>query len=413
MPANILQMLEDMLPEQLARFKNVTRLVKAPFFLPNGTMITEPGYEETTGTLLVECPKVDLDRFQTTASAVEYLRNLFSTFPFESEADFANYIGALLTVMCRSMYEGATPWLLIQANMPSSGKSLLGELVQLLYGYTPVKSKLPVKEEELEKALLSLLVQAKPIIMFDNVKHVIESAALELLGTTGDIYEARVLGATATRKCPVRQLFILTSNNATMSLDSARRFLSVRLLKREEIKLGQAQRWPDIRAIVQDNRAEILSALCRMVHDWVHRESFDLDASVPSINSYEAFSAVVGGICYHAGLDQWAGNFEKSMREFSMHEELGPFLFAWWERFNNKKVSVTDLVNLANAEKMLGAWMGKSTDISDRTASFRKRLAEKRDLAYSGFVIKHEVDARQTLKFYLDRTEDNQSHTIN
>lgn len=412
-PANILQMLENLLPEQRDQFREVTRLIKAPFFLPSGEMVSKPGFDETTGTLVSSCPEVDLDRFPTVESAVAYLRDLFSDFPFATDAEFANYIGALLTPMCRSMYGGPTPWLLLEANSPSSGKSLLAGLIQVIYGYVASGITLPRTEEAIEKLLLPLLVGGAPIICFDNVKHMVDSALLELLGTQGGVYEGRVLGASKTRRCLINQLFVLTSNNATMSKDASRRFLRVRLVKQSTVQTHtgkQRFKYPLIMEHVQKNRGEILAALCRLVQNWVHREDKSLDADVPLIETFERFSATVGGICYAAGLTQWAGNFAESMAAFSSHDELAAFVIAWWDRYKQgerrtRSVGAAELAQLAQNEQLLGHWKGG--DQAERTFVFQRNLGGRRDSVTAGFVIRQEENQKTHRPvFYLERETD-------
>lgn len=412
-PANILQMLENLLPEQRDQFREVTRLIKAPFFLPSGEMVSKPGFDETTGTLVSSCPEVDLDRFPTVESAVDYLRDLFSDFPFASEAEFSNYIGALLTPMCRSMYGGPTPWLLLEANSPSSGKSLLAGLIQVIYGYVASGITLPRTEEAIEKLLLPLLVGGAPIICFDNVKHMVDSALLELLGTQGGVYEGRILGASKTRRCLINQLFVLTSNNATMSKDASRRFLRVRLVKQATVQTHtgkQRFKHPLIMEHVHKHRGEILAALCRMVQNWVHREDKSVDANVPLIETFERYSATVGGICYAAGLTQWAGNFAEAMAAFSSHDELAAFVVAWWERHKHgerrtRSVGAAELAQLAQSEQLLGHWKG--ADQAERTFVFQRNLGGRRDSVTAGFVIRQEENQKTRRPvFFLERETD-------
>lgn len=383
LPADVLSMLEGLLPEQIEPFRIVNQVTKAPFFNRSGKLVATSGYDEESKTLLVDAPSgIDPQMFATSDEAIDYLYGVFYEFKFQTMAEFANYLGALLTPMIRPMYSGPTPWVIIEANTPGSGKTLLADCVQIIYGYTPTRHVLSYKEEEIEKKMLTILQATQPIVLFDNVKHAVDSPTLEAIATSGDEYQGRLLGRNEDRICPVRQLFIITSNNATMSVDAARRFIRVRLCRTgpSTTTTGDQHQFAikDLRAHVGAVRHQILSALVRLVQDWLDAGR-PVPSSVPLLPSFEVFCEHVGSVLHHAGRTDWLANFEEAKRAFSVNDDWGTFLAIWFEEFKTTEQTDNNLLALVQRHGLLSGLLSKATDSSAKLAIFKRNLNNLRD----------------------------------
>lgn len=382
LPSGVLTMLEGLLPDQLDRFREVKQVARAPYFTPDGRLICTPGYDPGTKVLLGECPETDPDMFESTQHALGALWSVFHQFPFQDEAEWQNYLGALLVPMLRPAYYGPTLWLLIEANLPSSGKTFLAEAVQMLYGHRSKKRTLPGEEVEIEKSMLMLLSEARPIEIFDNVKHVVDSATIELVATTSDDYEGRVLGKTEGRSVPVLQLFIVTAQNATMCPDAARRFMRCRLQKRSAVTANAKTRPQFVikgfLQYVKENRAWMLSALARLARDWFAAGKPVAD-TVPMVATFEAFCETVGGVMHHAGCVQWLSNYDEARSGFAVNDEWGIFFRVWWKTFAAGLQSDVSLYELAQHHSLLAFVTARQSDRSSKMAMFRKRLNDHRD----------------------------------
>ena len=402
LPSPVLQMLEDLLPDQLQGLRVVKQIVRTPFLTPSGQLITTPGYNEETGTLLLDCPELDVDAFPTTEAAVEYLRDLFSDFPFRGEAEFANYLGALLTPMLRHAYSGATPWLLIEANTPGAGKSLLAKCIQLIYGYPANTAVLPTEEVSIEKAMLSILSEARPVVLFDNVKALVDSPTLEAVATASEEYSGRLLGKSEVRTCPVKQLFIVTSNNARISIDGARRFLRVRLRKDHltvAVKDAKKFRIPDLEGYIRDNRGLIVSALVRTVMSWVS-DSMMVNSNTIIIPSFEPFSKTVGACVHHAGLSEWASNAVEVSQTMQSLDEWVPFAFELWTKHKDNKLTARQLYDFVIGKGLLGFTLSMAKDEHSKVSMLGVRLHERRDTPIGEFVLLSEYDKRRRTNIY-------------
>lgn len=405
LPTSVIAMLEGLLPDQLDTFRSVSLVTRAPFFTASGTLVSTPGYNEEAQAILIDCPVVDPSVFETTQDALDLISGIFSEFEFESSAEFANYIGAMLTPLVRPAYSGATPWLLVEANMPGGGKTLLADCLQIIYGYKPNRNILSYKEEEIEKTMLAILQETRPVVLFDNVKHAVDSPTIEAIATSGDEYQGRLLGKNENRACPVRQLFVITSNNCTMSPDAARRFMRVRLRRTRAVTTTtnaekQAFAVPDLRAFVHEHRGFILSALIKLVQSWLDAGRPVAD-TVPLLPSFEAFCETVGAIMHHAGRTDWLANFDEARKRFAVNDEWGALFGIWYDTYKSTPRSLTDVFGLANQHSLLSGVTAKQTDHASKQSAFKRRLNDLRDYMDGGFRLLVEDDtARKGQSLY-------------
>ena len=80
------------------------------------------------------------------------LREGSPAFPFETDHDRANYIGALLTPALLRLLPPPWPMLCLNAHQPGSGKTLLGSCIRVLHGGTH-RASLPWDDEEIRKQI--------------------------------------------------------------------------------------------------------------------------------------------------------------------------------------------------------------------------------------------------------------------
>ncbi len=125
------------------------------------------------------------------------LSNLTIDFPFESESDFWNFLGLMLTPLIRPAVT-LLPFQLVTADQEQVGK---GRLLDQVLGGVFLGSDLAPgdliggKEEETEKRIVAILISAPEIVNYDNIPagRRLDSAALARL-FTGTKYAGRRLG---------------------------------------------------------------------------------------------------------------------------------------------------------------------------------------------------------------------------
>jgi hypothetical protein len=189
------------------------------------------------------------------------------------------------------------PCFIFLANAEGAGKTLLVKCATVpVLGYAPAGTK-PKDEDEMRKALLAAVLEARPVIFFDNAKKHITSEALEGFLSSQD-YAGRILGQTKTFRGENNAVVFITGNGCTVSPDMRRRSLFCELfLEVERAEDRVFQNNLEVPMLLE-RRTEILTALWALIRDW------DKDMRPKpsrSNSSFPDWSEIIGGIVEHAG----------------------------------------------------------------------------------------------------------------
>lgn len=215
--------------------KNLKAVVKLPFALPSGEIVTHPGYHAKTETYA----DFDAESFGDVPAnptrndlvmALTALWRPWGSFRFATPHDRAGMLAAIIGAVCRPGMDVA-PGVLFDAPMAGSGKTLaavgLGTLI--LGRRCPVTVGINFSDDdEVRKMLVADAIAGTDVILLDNLHGHLQSAALEGLVTAG-VLKGRVIGASMNFEGEVRATVYLTSNNASLNRDLARRFVRVRI----------------------------------------------------------------------------------------------------------------------------------------------------------------------------------------
>jgi hypothetical protein len=96
-------------------FPVLEAVVEAPTLRPDGTVLSQPGYDAASRLYLVPSPGMeDIDVPEQPCSdhvdvALEVIRDAIGDFPFVDQASYANAVGAILTSVCRHIINGPVP----------------------------------------------------------------------------------------------------------------------------------------------------------------------------------------------------------------------------------------------------------------------------------------------------------------
>ncbi|WP_244211032.1 hypothetical protein [Amycolatopsis kentuckyensis] len=178
------------------------RIISTPVLRRDGTLLQDPGYDPATGFYLVGNQHLGRIPEQPTAAEVaesrEFLLERFlRDFPWRSDADRANYLALLVTPLIRPYTRALSPFGMIEASMPGSGKTILAGCVGLLVGQRVLTWT--DSEEELRKAITTVLADSVGVIVFDNLAEgaMVNSAVLARLVPSGT---GRTAGWAPTRR---------------------------------------------------------------------------------------------------------------------------------------------------------------------------------------------------------------------
>jgi hypothetical protein len=208
-------------------------------------------------------------------------------------------VAAMLSVYAAGILPSRSvrPCFIVLANAEGAGKTLLVKAAVVpVLGYAP-SAVLPKNDEEMRKVLLSAVIEATPVLFFDNFKGHLASEALEGFLTSQD-WSGRVLGGQATFRGENNCLVFVTGNGCTVSPDMRRRSLFCELfLEVDRAEDRSFKQYLEVPVLIE-RRNDILSALWTLVRDW-HRAMEPKPARTHS--GFPEWALNIGGIVEYAG----------------------------------------------------------------------------------------------------------------
>jgi hypothetical protein len=216
-------------------FPALQGIIEAPALREDGTIITEPGYDEQShlfyapedGLHIPEIPEHPTTHHVDVA--VDMISEVIADFPFVDDASRANAIASMLAPVSRPAIKGLTPLALYGATTQGTGKTLLSEVVSLITsGREGALFSAPRDAEEWRKQLTSVLREGSTVVVIDNVNYRLDSGDL-CKALTGTTHGDRILGRLQTLNLPVRCAWIATGNNIQLGGDMPRRWYWVRM----------------------------------------------------------------------------------------------------------------------------------------------------------------------------------------
>lgn len=336
-------------------FPAINGIVELPIVRPDGTICDTPGYDEESGLFYAANKQMQACQIpwsptrEDIQQARELLDQCFGEFCYETQADFANYMGLLITIVTRYMYTGDVQHAIINATKPGTGKTLLVHAACIIAtGVTAAIRDFPQKEEETKKVIDAKILGGQNIIIFDNIKRRVESSSLDALATGGGRYSLRPLGQSKDITIDnVRCTVMLTGNNIQVDSDQARRCFIVRLTspvsrpdEREDFTIK------DLIAHCSTHRAALVRALLILVRAWFVAGKPDGKNKIArSSSTFNFWAKTVGGILENAGIEGFLDNRE-SLRADANEEETqtDAFLHAWKDSFGEGWIPAKQIV---------------------------------------------------------------------
>ena len=404
----MLEAMEAIGPAGAAAFRVVDQVTRSPFFTPGGLCVDRSGYSAEARTLLVDSPDLEDGPEFDGAACLDYLRDLLADFPFEGGlfgAEVSNLIGAMLVPMVRPMIAGPVPMLIVEGNVPGLGKSFLASAIRILFGLEVEAGALPKDETLVAKLIPGVLMKAETVHVFDDITHSVVSATLNRM-ITGRTYSDRVLGISDTASYTIRQLWIMTMNDARVSADLVRRVFRCRLRwdgpGRPEDRRDFRRR--DFLAHVEAHRPAILSRLRQLVAEWIAAGQ-PIPDDLPMMGSFEAFARVIGGILRYAGDRAWLTNAAATKEAVALDDDWSPFLSAW---HTDPAIGGTwgvaqkpaQLHAFAAKEGLLGSILGSGGNDAAQIARLGRALRSRHDQTVGNFRVVEKRDARNGMRVY-------------
>ncbi len=374
-------------------FPNLRCIAQAPFFNAAGSLVSSPGYDKASGVFLDPVGLGALDPIpeQPSADAVRaaldyLLGELLGEFPFATKADQANALALLLVPFVREMIGGPVPLHVIDSPQVGTGKSLLASVAHLIAtGREAPTGVERFDQSEAHKAITAILLEARPIVLLDNLsRHLMSGAFAAVL--TSDIWSDRVLGQSKMVTVPNRAIWIATGNNLTLSSELRRRAIEVRLdAKMERPEERASFRHPDLKAWTRANRPALVHWCLLLIRNWI--ASGRPKPAMKPLASFTEWSTVMGGILGAASVEGFLANAE-SFRERADPEahDWRRFVEEWLAAHGTTPVSTEEIAPIAQG--LMPELLGSGNEHSQRI-----RLGRALGKRVGQIIADHQIEA--------------------
>lgn len=263
-----------------------------PGLRPDGTLLSEYGYDARTLSFLQPDFKVELPEKVTLAqamSAKERLKELYVDFPFKKDYHRASAMAAMMTPVMRLAIEGPTPMFIFESPVPGAGKTLAAEMATIVATGAGPFIMAPTNEEETTKQITSQLLAGAKIIFIDNVERPLGGPSLDA-ALTSEWWTARLLKTNSMLRLKNTATWMATGNNIKLAGDIARRGIRIFIdpeMEHPEERDTSSFSHPNIKKYVLDNREDFVRDILLMAR---YRHQNSLSGYVKSMGSFESWS---------------------------------------------------------------------------------------------------------------------------
>lgn len=309
-------------------FPKLTGVITTPTLRPDGTILSEPGYDPATRLLLLDPPEMPQIPPRPThkhaLSALNFLDTLLDEFPFVDPESRSVALSALITPVVRGAVS-VTPMHATTAPVPGSGKSYIIDLASAINS----GERAPVltagrSEEETEKRLVAALLSGQTIISIDNVNGTLGGDALCQI-IERPVVAVRPLGASVFTKVESRASCYATGNNIQLVGDMTRRVLLCSLdpdVERPELRTFTRDPFNQVLA----DRGRYVAAALTVVRAYVVAGCPDTQ---PPLASFEDWSRLVRSALIWLGRTDPCETMNKARAEDPITAALSGLFTAW------------------------------------------------------------------------------------
>jgi hypothetical protein len=402
----VTECVKGMLAEASPPVPRLLRIVQAPVFGRDGTLITSPGYHEKAETWYHKtCDIPEVPEKPTKDDLVEAYRLLFYEllvdFPFDDESSMAYALAAMLQPFVRAMIDGPTPLHVIDAKSGSgTGKSLLADMIAMPALGRPIPAMAEGRDgDEWRKRITAKLATGSQFVLIDNVNRKLDSGELAA-AITSTVWEDRLLGSTRMIQLPVECCWLATGNAVRTSREMARRIVKIKLdAKRDDPWMRTDFKHPNIREWAAKNRGQLIWACLVLIQAWI-AEGKPLGKQ--TLGMFESWAKVMGGILSIIEMPGFLENLQEIYAEADEETFMWrEFISAWWERYHVQAVGVAELYDLAIRKDLLMPVLGDKGERSQKTRLGRA-LSRINGRYFGKFRVVETVgDARNRTKAYM------------
>lgn len=394
----------DILANPHSELPILDAVVTTPVFDRDWRLVAEPGYhpesklwfhgDQGRNYAISTYPSIE----EVTKARSLILGHLLCDFPFNAASDLAHAIAALVLPFARRMFTGPTPMHMVEASTPGTGKSLLGDLISIIFTGRPCESTTITRnEDESRKKLTAILSRGAAIVTIDNLQGGMDSAQISS-AITADTWSDRILGQSKMVQFPNTAVWLVTANNPKLSMEIARRCIRIRMEPAQERPWERTGFKHDpIREWVLQNRQELISAVLVIIQNWIVS---GCPVATKTLGSFESWSRVIGGIVTHMGVPGFLQNTDEFYEAADSESgEWRAFVAAWQEEFQGAPVTAGQLMTLAETQELIPFAYAARTEHAQKIR-FGRSLTNLRGRKFGEFQVVAETDNHKKTKTY-------------
>lgn len=334
-------------------FPRLAGVITTPTLRPDGTILSQPGYDPATQLLLLDPPVMPkLPARPSKAAAAKALARLdllLDEFPFVDAASRSVALSALITPVVRGAMLVA-PMHVTKAPVAGSGKSYIIDLASALNSgeRAPVFSA-GKTEEELEKRLVGALLSGQTFISLDNVNGELGGDFLCQM-VERPVVSARPLGQSTTIKIESRATCFATGNNIRLVGDMTRRVLLCSLdpdMERPETREFKGNPFDAVLA----DRGFYVAAALTVVRAYVVA---GFPGQLPALASFEDWSRLVRSALVWLGRPDPVETMNAAREDDPIKTSLAFLYSTWREATLDNSKTAGELVTLATSQGFEG-----------------------------------------------------------
>lgn len=363
--------------------RRLVGVIEAPCLRPDGTVLDTPGFDLGTGLLYrpnTAFEPVPLSPTLDDAKAAgRELEEVVVDFPFELPAHKAAWLAEVLTGLARPAIDGLCPLTITEANTRGTGKNLLVDTVAvILTGREFPRSAHITDEAEIEKRITSIAMAGDNYVLIDNINGPFGGGYWDA-ALTSTWWTGRILGSNNMYSGPLTTVFFATGNNVSVTGDTARRVMVVRMLSMEERPEDRKGFQHDpLLPWVTEHRPRLVRAALTMLRAYVV-------AGCPEQGlrwgSFEAWTRLVASALVWAGYaDCTKTRLHLEDGAASATSHLNAFLQAWEDTFGaESQTAATVLKAIEGEERERRSTSRMDVDGGDVSLPGAPRFSQLRD----------------------------------
>ncbi len=334
-------------------FPPLAGVISTPTLRPDGTILSEPGYDETTGLFLINPPKLppipERPTFQDASDALGFLNDLLDEFPFAIEEGGISIsrsvaLSMILTAVLRGAIGPAVPMHVITAPQPGTGKSYLADIASAIAtgDRCPVVANAP-NSDETEKRLIGAALAGFPIICLDNINDILTGDFLAQV-TERPLLNLRALGSSNMIRVANTFTFFANGNNITATADMVRRTLRCALDSNSENPEERTFTKNPVKTVLAD-RGTYVAACLTIARAYI---AAGRPNKRPPLPSFEPWSDLVRSALVWLSWPDPVQSMDLARAEDPTRQERATFFEAWkTEVGSSSKLKTSDIIELA------------------------------------------------------------------